>query len=142
MVAGEEVVSGIGVLVANSRILLKAKEEVDEMEKEAKETKQQKNKEKTETKEQAAIVAFRRWIDQGRKVDANGYLALAKDSSVAIVQVLLPRIAPKDKVADYSTMKACNKWLGTLARGTTWDDEMKAVEEERNLLETRREETP
>ena len=94
MVAGEEVVSGIGVLVVNSRILLKAKEEVDEMEKEAKETKQHQTKEKAEKKEQAAIVAFRWWIDQGRKVDANEYLTLSKDSSVAIVKVLLLRIAP------------------------------------------------
>ena len=57
-----------------------------------------------------------------------------KDGSVAIVRVLLPRIAPEEKAADYSTMKACNKWLGTLARGTSWEDKMKAVEEERNSV--------
>ncbi len=132
----------IGMLVVNSRVMLKSNEKLDEIKKEADEKRQQKTKEKVEKTEQAAIVAFCQWIDRGRRVDANGYPALSKDGSVAIVKVLLPRIAPDEKVADYSTMKACIKWLGTLARGTTWEDEMKAVEEERNLVQSQRQETP
>ncbi len=33
-------------------------------------------------------------------------------------------------------MKACNKWLGTLACGTSWEEDMKAVNEEKKLLQT------
>ena len=130
----------VGVLVVNSRAMLRAKEQLDDMEKEAKEKKQQKNLEKAEKKEQAAVVAFNRWIEQGRKVDANGYPVLSKDSSVAIVKVLLPRVAPEEKLSEYTTMKACNKWLGTLARGTSWEEEMKAFVDERQSAEMGQEE--
>ncbi len=101
--------SKVGVLVVNRRAMLKAKDKLDEMNKEANEKKQKKNQEKAEKKEQAAIVAFHWWIDQGQKVDANGYPVLSKDSSVAIVKVVLSKIAPEEKLGDYCTMKACNK---------------------------------
>ena len=63
---------------------------------------------------------------------------LSKEDSVAIVKVLLPRIAREEKVGDYATTKACNEWLGTLAWGTTWEEEMKAFVDERKSAESRR----
>ena len=47
---------------------------------------------------------------------------------MAIVKVLLPGIDPGAKGKDYKTMVACEKWLGDLAGGTTWVDEMKSYE--------------
>ena len=47
---------------------------------------------------------------------------------VAIVKVLLPVIDPNEKAKDYNTMKACEKWLGSLTGGTTWVNEMKSYE--------------
>ena len=49
-------------------------------------------------------------------------------SSLAIVEVLLPKIAPTEKLKDYKTMANCVKWLGELAGGTTWVDEMKQLQ--------------
>ena len=53
---------------------------------------------------------------------------MGKESSVDIVKVLLPVIYPVAKGKDYRTMVACEKWLGDLAGGTTWVDEMKIYE--------------
>ena len=39
-------------------------------------------------------------------------------------EVLLPRIAPLEKLKDYMTMKSCVKWLGNLAGRTDWKEEM------------------
>ena len=41
---------------------------------------------------------------------------------------MLPRIAPLEKLKDYTMMKACIKWLGNLAGGTDWKVEMEAVQ--------------
>ena len=49
---------------------------------------------------------------------------------MTIVKVLLPGIDPGEKGKDYKTMVACDKWLGDLAGGTTWVDEMKSYENE------------
>lgn len=48
---------------------------------------------------------------------------------MAIVKVLLPKIAPELKLKDFTTLQKCKEWLGELAGGTTWVDEMKALEE-------------
>ena len=60
------------------------------------------------------------------QVDTNtGNPKLGKEASVAIVKVLIPGIDPGEKVKDYNTTVACDKWLGDLAGGTKWVDEMK-----------------
>ena len=53
---------------------------------------------------------------------------MSRMSALAIVKVLMPKVAPTLKLADYTTLKTCTKWLGELAGGTTWVDEMKAME--------------
>ncbi len=56
--------------------------------------------------------------------------------ALAIVKVLMPKVAPTLKLADYTTLKTCTKWLGDLAGGMTWVDKMKAMKEgnELNLM--------
>ena len=67
----------------------------------------------------------------GEKIDdATGFPKLGKDASTAIVKVLLPRIDPTGKMKDYNSMVKCVKWLGELARGTSWVEEMKQFEKE------------
>ncbi len=54
-----------------------------------------------------------------------------------VVKFLLPRIDIKGehKLKDFGTMKKCNKWLGEIGRGMTWDEHMVvAVEESRAEL--------
>jgi hypothetical protein len=48
-------------------------------------------------------------------------------SALAIVKVLMPKVAPTLKLADYTKLKTCTKWLGELAGGTTWVDEMSSI---------------
>ena len=43
--------------------------------------------------------------------------------------------APTLKVSDFTTLKSCTKWLGELAGGTTWVDEMMAIRERCELEE-------
>ena len=77
-----------------------------------------------------ALKEFVRWYGDDQKVDKDGYPLLTKKAAVAIVKLLLPRIAPTLKLKDYTTLKKCSKWLGDLAGGTTtWVTEMKAIEE-------------
>ena len=61
---------------------------------------------------------------------------MSRMSALAIVKVLMPKVAPTLKLADYTTLKTCTKWLGELAGGTTWVEEMKAMEEGNELNPT------
>ena len=53
---------------------------------------------------------------------------------MAIVKVLLPGINTGAKSKDHKTMGACVQWIGELADGTTWIDEMKSYKA--NMQET------
>ena len=48
---------------------------------------------------------------------------------MAIVKVLMPKVAPTLKLVDYTALKTCMKWLGELAGGTAWVDKMKMMNE-------------
>ncbi len=67
-----------------------------------------------------ALDDFAKWKLDGSKVDANGHPIIPRLSAVAIVRVLLPMVAPTLKLGDFTTLKACAKWLGELAGGTSW----------------------
>ena len=70
---------------------------------------------------------------QGSKVDNHNHPVMSKMIALAIVKVLMPKVAPTLKLADYTTLKTCTKWLGELAGDTTWVDKMKAMEEGNEL---------
>ena len=89
----------------------------------------QKKKEHVAKYRNYGVRHFLIWVGAGTKVDTNtGNPKLGKKASVAIVKVLLPGIDPGSKDKDYKTMVACKKWLGDLAGGTTWVDDMKSYE--------------
>ncbi len=75
------------------------------------------------------LVEFAKWFLAGEKVDGNGYLILSKKMAMAIVKVLLPRIAPEANLMNYVTLKSCTVWLGELALETTWVTEMQAIKD-------------
>ena len=66
-------------------------------------------------------------------MDNHNHPVTSKMIALAIVKVLMPKVAPTLKLADYTTLKTCTKWLGELAGGTTWVDKMKAMEEGNEL---------
>ena len=80
----------------------------------------------SERKEESAIFAYDKWIRNGKKTK-NNCPDLGKEDLVAIVRVLMPKIAPNLKLGDFTTMRECCKWLGSLAQGTTWEDETDAA---------------
>ena len=72
---------------------------------------------------------FVSWVKAGANIDpTTRHPRLSEDASVAIVKVLLPKIAPTEKLKGYKTMANCVKWLGKLAGGTTWLDEIKLLQ--------------
>ena len=119
----------LGIHVANSAVVMEAMRRVKENEKAAKIAKEQRKKDAAAKTDINALDHFVSWLEAGAKVDpTTGHPKLSKDAAVAIVKVLLPKIAPTEKLKDYKTMASCVKWLGELAGGTTWVDEMKALQ--------------
>ena len=87
-------------------------------------------KELTET--QLALYYWARWSGKGKPLTKQNMPHLNKIEVVAIVRVLLPRVAPDKKVGDYINKGPCMNWMMSLAGGTTWETEMEAVDKEHN----------
>ena len=66
-------------------------------------------------------------------MDNHNRPVISRMIALAIVKVLMPKVAPTLKLANYTTLKTCTKWLGELAGGTTWVDKMKAMDEGNEL---------
>ena len=116
-----------GTNMVNGRVMLRAKKLIDEEATKCKEAKEEKKKKAAETKEDKAIFAHGKWVRLGRLLDKNKNPKLSKEDSTCIVKVLMPRIAPKEKIGEYNSMAKCNEWLGSVAGGTTWDKEMETM---------------
>jgi hypothetical protein len=71
------------------------------------------------------------------KVDGENHLVMSRICAVAIVKVLMPKVAPLVKASNFTTMKNCTKWLGELAGGTSWVDEMRAIEDAMEVQEAK-----
>ena len=72
-----------------------------------------------------AITVFHKWKSDGKPIDSRNHgPKLSKDAARSIVKLLLPKIAPNAKMKDYNGMAVCVKWLGSIASGTTWENEM------------------
>ena len=69
-------------------------------------------------------------------MDDHNHPIMSRMITVAILKVLISKVATTLKLVDYTTLKTCTKWLGELAGGTTWVDEKKAMKEgnELNLM--------
>ena len=120
-----------GVIMANSRVVLEAARRSALLTEKEKENAAQKREDKERQSLSDAVSAFRNWVNQGGKTLEDGSPVLQRKDAVAIVRVLLPRIDVKGerKIKEFSTAKACMKWLGEIGRGTTWDEEMRGIED-------------
>lgn len=132
--ASAAAVSTVRVIMANSRVVLEAAKRVSLQATKDKENAARKREEREEQLLVDGVSAFRRWVAQGRLFldeDGHQYPTIPRKDAVAIVRVLLPCIDIKGelKMKDFSTAKACIKWLGEIGRGTTWDAEMQVLEE-------------
>ena len=77
----------------------------------------------------AALEEFGKWCGNGMKLDGESHPVMSRTSAVVIVKVLMPTVAPMMKASDFRTLKSCTKWLGELAGGTTWVNEMMSIKE-------------
>ncbi len=121
-----------GVQIANSRVVLRAAKIIANEDALNKAKATQKKKERQESLQLEANLAFKRWKADGRKMNDDGSPQLKRMDALAIVRVLLPRLDVKKemKMGDLKTVKDCVQWLGGIRQGTTWDEEMEALEME------------
>jgi hypothetical protein len=121
-----------GVSIANSRVVLRAAKIIADADALNKAKAEQKKRERQETLQSEAKMAFGRWKADGRKVNDDGSPQLKRTDALAIIRVLLPRLDVKKevKIGDLKTVKDCIQWLGGIRKGTTWDEEMEALEME------------
>ena len=124
----------VGISVVNCRVVLETLRRTKEQAEKVKEQKEKSQQVVEDGKVKAALEAFGKWCGNGMKLDGESHTVMTRTCAVAIVKVLMPAVAPTLKVSDFTTLKSCTKWLGELAGGTTWVDEMMAIME-RNELE-------
>ena len=122
----------LGVVVANYGVIMEASKRIKVTEKREKETKVNKKKDSTAKVNDTAVDKYWSWRYTGRKVDPDtGHPIMNKDTAVAIVKVPLPECDPNANSAGYKNMGPCIKRLGSLAGGTTWEEEMIAYDAKR-----------
>ena len=124
----------VGISVVNCCVVLETLRRTQEQAEKVKEQKEKSWQVAEDGKVKAALEAFGKWCGNGMKLDGESHPVMTRTCAVAIVKVLMPAVAPTLKVSDFTTLKSCTKWLGELAGGTTWVDEMMAIRE-RNELE-------
>ena len=59
-----------------------------------------------------AVSEYNNWICDGSETDGEGCPIMTKECAVAIVSVLLPRLAPGLNQCDFITKDTCITWLG------------------------------
>ena len=101
-----------GEIMANSRVVLEAARRTAIQAEEAKKEAAKKKDEREKKIVSDGIVAFRKWVAQGRQFTENEehrYPSLSRKDSVSIMRVLLPIIDVKGelKMKDFSTAKLC-----------------------------------
>jgi len=121
-----------GLQIANSRVVIRAAKRIAEEDKLKALAAEQKKKARRETLQSEAKMAFGRWKADGRKMNDNGSPQLKRMDAFAIIRVLVPRLDVKKevKMGVFKTVKDCVTWLGGIRNGTTWDEEMEALEME------------
>ena len=124
----------VGISVANCHVVLETLQRTKEQAEKVKEQKEKSRQVAEDGKVKVVLEAFRKWCGNGMKVDGESHPVMTRTCAVAMVKVLMPTVAPKMKVSDFITLKSCTKWLGELAGGKSWVNEMRAFEE-RNELE-------
>lgn len=122
-----------GVTMANSRLVLEAAKRVSLQAVKEKENAAQKREEKEEQLLVDGVSAFRQWVAEGRLFwrkmvtntqDQQGSMLLLVCECHSHTWIIKAR----QKMKDFSTAKACVKWLGEIGMGATWDEEMQVLE--------------
>ncbi len=75
----------------------------------------------------SGLDAFNKWCIDGNKVDGSNYPIMSRACAMAIVKVLMSKVAPLSKLSNFTMLKNCTKWLGELAGGSTWVERMMAI---------------
>jgi hypothetical protein len=118
-----------GLIVVNCRVVVEAAKWVATLEKRPNAAAVMKKATKAMKRNCEAQKAHADWVVVRRLVDEDSNLCLNKKDSHATIKFLLPRldIEGESKLKDFSSMKACVRWLGEIAPGMSWDDHMVAA---------------
>ena len=127
----------VEISVVNCDVMLEAARRTVVIGKMKEMTKAQKKKDDANEGNENAMKHYRKWLVDGRPLDnINGGPKLTKEAAKSMVKVLIRKIAPNELMKDYQSMKACIKWLGSIAGGTTWVTEMEHIINEYDAAET------
>ena len=113
-----------GLSIANCRVVLEAAKRLGALEAKEKKEKAQKKSEKEAQTEWDAFRLYDGWKRAGKPMaDGKPKFASIKNA-IVILKVLLPKVAPKEKMKDYGSGKKALERLVMIAGGTTWEAEM------------------
>ena len=116
-----------GVNIINCGVMLEANRRLNEKKKEATEKAIQNKTLEKRPEIEIALNHWQNWKRKANQLDKNNKFNLLKIKAVSIVKVLLPRIDPTKKPADYVNKGPCVDWLMSLDGETTWETELEAV---------------
>ncbi len=100
--------------MASSRVVLETVWWTKELVEKAKEEKELAWKVADDGRLKSGLDTFSKWCGNGNKVDEDNHPIMSRACTVAIVKVLMPKVAPLSKLSNYTTLKSCTKWLGEL----------------------------
>ena len=114
-------------------MVLEVEKQIAVLDKKAKSNAELKKENDVMKQEGKAQKARREWVCEWRLVDGDGNQKLNWSSTHAIVRFLLPMVDIKGelKMKDFTSMKACVKWLEKIKCGMTWDEHMNAAADEK-----------
>jgi len=115
----------IGIKIANCDDMLEAKRRMDEAAKKKKENGERDKRYKNEQDDYKATKLFELWKKNGRPMQGNKP-KLGSETAKAILKVLLPLIAPEERMSQHKNMGPQIDRLLAIQGGTTWEDEMDA----------------
>jgi len=120
-----------GLSIANCRVITEAGRRMAELEKKKKEEKTQKQSAKATQSEWDAFKLYDNWKRAGKPMaDGKPKFASIKNA-ITILKVLLPKVAPKEKITDYNSGKKALERLVKIAGGSTWETEMDHISAQR-----------
>ena len=88
----------VGISVTNSRVVLETLRRTKEQSEKAKEEKECAWKAADDGKLKSGLEAFGKWCGDGSKVDGNNIPIMSRTNAVAIVKILMPKVAPTLKL--------------------------------------------
>ena len=117
----------LGLVTVNGGLLLEARRRKLLEDEKEKKRKAEEAEEKEEGGKNDALYYYHRWKTGGKPLDSKGKIKLSLKGARAIVKVLMPRVDPTKKVAEYTALYKIVEWLEGLE---DWEAEMDQIDKD------------